>query len=110
ISPTGGAFARSGSCSLAMVSALVKLPDEDLFDPANLCGDVGRRQTGDLSDRCRVLFLEVEEHHLSIERTQTLNQRVEPVERATTIDAVLAIDDLRHCIEVLVHRDQRRRG
>jgi hypothetical protein len=54
------------------------------------------RQTSDLSDRCRVLFLEVEKHHLSIERTQTLDLRVEPVERATTIDGVLAIDDIRH--------------
>jgi hypothetical protein len=57
------------------------------------------------------LVLEVEEHHLSIEWTQTLNQCVEPVQRATTIDALLAIDDLSESIQILrVYRDERRRS
>src|SRR5687768_15620483 len=74
------------ACSFAMMTALVKLPDEHLLDPMHLGRHVGGGETGDLCDRRCVLLLEIEQHHLSIDRTQTMNQRVEPLESAVSIE------------------------
>src|SRR5688572_22370208 len=45
-------------------TALKKLPDQNLLDPADLGGHIRYRETGDLGNRGRILLFEVEQHHL----------------------------------------------
>ena len=66
-----------------------------------------RAPDNDFRYRRRVFVLEVEEHHLPIERTETLNQPMESIESTLSIEAVFPIDGVCDGVEILVDRHQR---
>lgn len=61
---------------------------EDVLDPADLGGDVGGRESGDLGDGGRVLIFEIEQDDLAVERAELVDQVHQAVQHHLAVRVV----------------------
>jgi len=85
---------KSSRIVLSLVPSFVKPPGEDVFDPMNSHGNIRRRQTRDLADRCRIHVVEIRDDDLAIERFETLNQAREPVQIQAPVRSKRTLDSV----------------
>ena len=72
---------------------------QQLLDAVHSGRHVTGAQAGNLRRRRRVDLLEIQEHHLPIDRRQLPYERVDPVKGPLTVEPLLFIDRLRQRIE-----------